>query len=179
MQRLVRFVSFNSYYLLANVLGLILALVLLRNGVTLPEAAVVLAYAAGAGWLARRLRAPRSQLARFEGRAAFDRALRDPRPTMLEFYSDNCALCMAMQPVVGRLEQEAGHRLQILRINAGEPAGLALANRYDVSLTPTFVLLNGAGLKDEAFTLVLDRRRVLYWLDQQTISNPLPGITRT
>jgi thiol-disulfide isomerase/thioredoxin len=179
MQRLVRFLSFNSYYLLANVIGLILALALLRNGVTALEVAIVVAYAAGAGWLARRLRAPRRPEAGFDGLAAFDRGLRDPRPTMLEFYSDKCALCMAMQPVVRRLEQDTAHRLQILRINVGEPIGLQLANRYGINLTPTYLLLNGAGLKDEAFTLYLDTARVLYWLDQQTISNPLPGITRS
>jgi thiol-disulfide isomerase/thioredoxin len=179
MQRLVRFFSFNSYYVLSNGVGLVLAIAVLRDGLSVLDAVIVVGYVIGAGLLARRLRAPRAQLARFDGLAAFDRVLRDPRPTMLEFYSDNCAVCMTMQPTMERLAQDAGHRLQILRINVGEPVGLQIANRYDVTVTPTFLLLNGAGLKDEAFTLHIDRPRVLYWLDQQTISAPLPGTSHS
>jgi thiol-disulfide isomerase/thioredoxin len=179
MQRLVRFVSFNSYYLLSNALGLALAIAVLRDGLSALDVVIVVAYVVGAGLLARRLRAPQQQVAHFDELAAFDRVLRDPRPTMLEFYSDNCAMCMSVQPVMQRLEQDAGHRLQILRINVGEPVGLQIANRYAVSFTPTFLLLNGAGFKDEEFTLFLDRPRVLYWLDQQTLSAPLPGVSHS
>jgi hypothetical protein len=32
------------------------------------------------------------------------------------------------------------------------------------------LLLNSAGLREEEFTLVLDRARVMYWLNQQTIT---------
>jgi thiol-disulfide isomerase/thioredoxin len=178
MPRLVRFFSFNSYYFLSNTVGLLLAVALLRDGLSLVDAVVVLAYVVGVGVLARRLRTPPAQAPQFSALGAFDQALRDPRPTMLAFYSNNCAVCMALKPVVEQLEQEVGHRLQILRVNVGNPVGLQIANRYGVTLTPTFMLLNGAGLKDEAFTLFLDRPRVRYWLDQQTISAPLPGIGR-
>jgi thiol-disulfide isomerase/thioredoxin len=176
MQRLIRLFSFNSYYFIANGVGLVLAVAVLRDGLTTLEVVVVLGYAVGAALLARRLRTPRQQLAQFDGMAAFNQALRDPRPTMLEFYSDNCAICMTTKPVMERLEQEVGQRLQILRINVGDAMGQQLANRYDISFTPTFVLLTGAGLKDEEFTLYLDRPRVLYWLDQQTIAPPATAV---
>ena len=178
MQRLVRFFSFNSFYFLSNAVGLVLTVALLRDGLGLLDAVVVVAYVVGVGLLARRLRAPAAPAPRFNAMAAFDQALRDPRPTMLAFYSSDCAVCMTMQPVTARLEQEIGHRLQILRVNVGDPVGLEIANRYGVTLTPTYLLLNGVGLKDEEFTLFLDRPRVRYWLDQQTISAPLPGIGR-
>ncbi len=173
MNTLIRFFSFNSYYFLSNAVGLALAIFVLRDGLTTLEGLVVLAYVLAAGWLARRLRTPGQQLARFDGLAAFDRALRDPRPTMLAFYSANCAVCMAMKPVMDRLEQDVGQRLQILRINVADPIGRQLTDRYGVTFTPTFLLLNGAGMKDEELTLTLDRRRVLYWLDQQTVA---PGM---
>lgn len=170
MQRLVRLFSFNSYFIVANGLGVFLAVLLLRNGLSLLDVVSVLGYVLAAGLLARRWRTPRRQRAHFDGLAAFDKVLTDPRPTMLEFFSDNCAVCMTMQPVMDRLEQDVGHRLQILRINVLDPIGIQIANRYDIAFTPTFVLLHGNGLKDEEFTLVLDRPRVLYWLDQQTIA---------
>ena len=170
MKNIVRLLSFNSYYFASNAIGLVLAIWVLRNGLTLLDVVIVLVYVLAAGWLARRLRTPSAQRARFDEIAAFDKALRDPRPTMLEFYSDNCGVCMAMKPAMDQLEQEVGHRLQMLRVNVGDAMGRVLAERYDVTVTPTFVLLNGAGFKDEAFTHVLDRRRVLHWLDQQTVA---------
>ena len=173
MHTLLRFFSFNSYYFLSNAIGLALAIAVLRDGLTTLDVVIVVAYVLAAGVLARRLRTPRQQLARFDGLAAFDQALRDPRPTMLEFYSDNCGVCMAMKPVMDRLEQDVGHRLPILRIDVAGAIGRQLADRYGVTFTPTFLLLNGAGMKDEEFTLVLDRPRVLYWLDQQTVA---PGM---
>ena len=173
MQRLVRLLSFNSYYFISNAFGLALAILMLRDGLTTLDVAIVLAYVLAAGALARRWRTPRTQMARFDTLAAFERVLRGPRSTMLAFYSDNCAVCMAMKPVVDRLEQDAGRQLQILRINVGDRVGREIAERYAIACTPTFVLLNGAGLKDEELTLVLDRPRVLYWLDQQTIA---PGM---
>jgi thiol-disulfide isomerase/thioredoxin len=173
MNTLIRLFSFNSYYFLSNAIGLVLTIAVLRDGLSALDVVIVAVYVLGAGLVARRLRTPRKLMARFDGLAAFDQALRDPRPTMLEFYSDNCGVCMAMKPVMDRLEQAVGHRLQILRLNVADPIGLQLADRYGVTLTPTFLLLNGAGLKDEEFTLVLDRARVLYWLDQQTVA---PGM---
>lgn len=170
MQTLFRLLSFNSYYFLANAIGVILAVMLLPDGLTALDIIIVLGYVLVAGLLARRWRTPRRQLAHFDGLAVFDKVLTDPRPTMLEFYSDNCGVCMTMKPVMDRLERAVGHRLQILRINVLDPIGVQIANRYAVTFTPTFVLLHGNGLKDEEFTLILDRPRVLYWLDQQTIA---------
>jgi thiol-disulfide isomerase/thioredoxin len=116
------------------------------------------------------LRTPRAKLARFDDVAAFDKVLRDTRPTLLEFYSENCGVCMAMRPVMDRLEGDAGHRLQILRVNVKDPIGRKLADRYRVTFTPSFLLFNSYGSKEEEYTLILDRARVLYWLDQQTIA---------
>ena len=48
--------------------------------------------------------------------------------------------------------------------------GIEIADRYSVTFTPTFILFNGSGAREEEFTLVLDRARVMYWLDQQTIT---------
>ena len=170
MKSLLRLFSFNSYLWLVVVVLVVLAFVLAPGGFS-PQELLVLAMVLLVGVeLGRLLRTPHSKLTSFDGMAAFQAALRGPRPTLLEFYSDNCGLCMAMKPVMERLEHEAGHRLQILRINVREPIGIEIADRYLVSFTPTFLLFNGSGTQEEEFTLVLDRSRVLYWLDQQTIT---------
>ncbi len=170
MKSLLRFVSFNSYVWLAIGLFVVLLALLLPGGLGLLQVGGLVLYLVAAAALGLALRTPRAKLATFDGQAALEAALRGPRPTLLEFYSDNCGVCMAMRPVMDRLERQAGHRLQILRVNVKEPFGLELADRYSVSFTPTFLLFNSSGIREEEFTLVLDRARVMYWLDQQTIT---------
>jgi|SRR5579859_1413740 len=170
MKSLVRLFSFNSYLWAMLAVFLVLAFVFAPGGFSLVEIGVLVVFAVAAAGLGLALRTPRSKLTTFDGMAAFEAALRGPRPTLLEFYSENCGVCMTMRPVMDRLERDAGHRLQILRINVLEPIGIVIADRYQVTFTPTFLLFNGSGTHEEEFTLVLDRARVLYWLDQQTIT---------
>ena len=71
------------------------------------------------------------------------------------------------RPVMDGLEQELGSRLQFLRVNVKDPPGSALASRYQVSYTPTFLLVNARGEKEDEFLYALNRKRVLYWLNKQ------------
>jgi len=169
MKSLFRLISFNSYVWLALGLFVVLLLVLLPGGLSPLKIGALVVFLAAAA-LGFALRTPPARLSHFDGMAAFDAVLRGPRPTLLEFYSESCGVCMAMQPAMDRLERDAGPRLQILRVNVKEPFGIELADRYGVSFTPTFLLFNSIGAREEEFVLVLDRARVMYWLDQQTIT---------
>lgn len=170
MNRLLRFFSHNSYIWLAVAILALLAVIFARGGWTAMEVGLLGLTVAAAVGVFFVMRTPRAKLAHFDELAAFDKVLRDTRPTLLEFYSENCGVCMAMRPAMDRLEGDAGHRLQILRVNVKDPIGRQLAERYRVTFTPSFLLFNSYGSQEEEFTLVLDRARVIYWLDQQTIA---------
>jgi thiol-disulfide isomerase/thioredoxin len=170
MNRVLRFFSHNSYIWLAVAILLLLTALFARGGFTTLEIGLLALYGAAAAVVFYAARTPRAKLAHFDELAAVDKALRDTRPTLLEFYSENCGVCMVMRPVMDRLEADAGHRLQILRVNVKDPIGRQLADRYQVTFTPSFLLFNSYGSKEEEFTLVLDRARVIFWLYQQTIS---------
>lgn len=170
MNRLLRLFSHNSYIWVALAIGLLLAALLALGGLTLLDYVLLGLYLVAAVAVFFVMRTPRAKLAHFDELAAFDKVLRDTRPTLLEFYSENCGVCMAMRPAMDRLESDAGHRLQILRVNVKDPIGRQLAERYRVTFTPSFLLFNSYGSKEDEFTLVLDRARVIYWLDQQTLS---------
>src|ERR1700730_2013254 len=130
MRSLLRFFSFNSYIWLVLGLFAVLALAFAPGGLSPIEIGVLVVYVAAAVALGLALRTPRARLTSFNGMAAFEAVLRGPRPTLLEFYSENCAVCMAMKPVMDRLERDAGHRLQILRIDVRETIGIDIADRY-------------------------------------------------
>lgn len=170
MNRLLRLFSHNSYIWVALAIGLALTALFAGGGFAPLELGLLALYGAAAVVVFFVMRTPRAKLAQFDELAAFDKVLRGARPTLLEFYSENCGVCMAMRPAMDRLEHDAGHRLQILRVNVKDPIGAQLAERYRVTFTPSFLLFNSYGSKEEEFTLVLDRARVLYWLDQQTIA---------
>lgn len=86
-------------------------------------------------------------------------------PTIIEFFSSYCVGCMAMKPVLDRLEQEAGERLQIIRLNIDEEPGRTLMSEYDIVFTPTFVYFDKQGNKLRDSIGILDQARVLYDLD--------------
>lgn len=53
--------------------------------------------------------------------------------------------CMAAKPIVDGIEREHGERLRVIRIDIHDPAGRALADQYQLELTPTFVLFSSDG----------------------------------
>jgi len=168
MRDLIRFFSYRSFVIAASVVGVLLAFVLTRDGRSALDAIILAAYVAGCAALNLWLRTPKEKLTSFDELAAFDRVLREGRPTLLEFYSDQCAACLANRPLLDSLERQAGNRLQVLRVDVRSPIGARLADRYDVIFTPTFVLFNGRGEKQQEFVYVVNRGWVLYYLDQQS-----------
>ena len=168
MRTFIRFFSFRLYYVAALGVGAPLAWVLARDGFTAPDAALLGVYAAAAVLLQRRLRTPSARRTEFDAVAAFDRVLCEGRPTLLEFYSDECAASILNRALLDGLEREAAHRLQILRVNACDGIGAALADRYGVTFTPTFILFNEHGEREEEFLFALNRARVLYWLNRHS-----------
>lgn len=167
VRNFIRFFSFRSYYVAALLAGVLLALWLAGNGMSAPEFALLGAYAVGAVLLQRRIGNPPARPREFDALAAFDRVLREGRPTLLEFYSDQCAASMLNRALMDGLEREAGQRLQILCVNLRDSLiGKALADRYGVTFTPTFILFNERGQREEEFVFAINRARVLYWLNR-------------
>jgi hypothetical protein len=176
MRHLIRFLSFRSYYVAALAAGISGAGLLALDGFSVWDGVTLAAYAGASVWLQRRLHAAPPQRRQFDAVAAFDRVLREGRPTLLEFYSEKCAASLFNRPLVDQLERAAGHRLQILRVSSDDAIGLALANRYQVNFTPTFILFNERGEKEDEFLWVVNRGRVLYWLSQhQPRDTPSPS----
>ena len=50
-----------------------------------------------------------------------------------------------MKPVVDRLENELGDKLEVIRINIQEPVGRELAGNYEFQYTPTFIYFDETG----------------------------------
>jgi hypothetical protein len=170
VKTLLRLVWYNSYLWLALATGALLLSLLARDGLSALDLGALALFGAAAAAAQRWLRPRPRRPAGLDSLEAFERALHGSRPTLLELYSPRCAVCLARRSELDRLERALGDRLQLLRLDASESLGAEIADRYDVLFTPAYLLFSAYGLKEEEFTLALDRARVRYWLDQQTIT---------
>lgn len=67
------------------------------------------------------------------------------QPTIIEFYANNCSICLLNKPKVDQLERDLVGWAAVLRLNVKDKVGLTLAARWGVIGTPTFFVVNGAG----------------------------------
>lgn len=57
---------------------------------------------------------------------------------LIKFYSDSCAPCKAMAPIVSSVTHERG--IELVEMNIGTEEGLNMARSVGVRQVPTFVL---------------------------------------
>ena len=67
------------------------------------------------------------------------------QPTVIEFYSNRCSICLIAKPKVDRLEKEMQGQATLLRLNVKDPVGRKLAVKWGVRGVPSFFVFNGEG----------------------------------
>ena len=63
--------------------------------------------------------------------------IRSSEPVLVDFYTDGCAPCRMMSPVLQELETEANGGFKVVKIDAASEPGLAASFR--VSAVPAFL----------------------------------------
>jgi cytochrome c-type biogenesis protein len=82
------------------------------------------------------------------GKVVIDPPLGRPteEPRMVEFYSNDCGICMSMVPIVSALERECGAKgVRIIKVDVDENGNRSLAQDFNVRGVPTFVYLDKEG----------------------------------
>lgn len=74
-----------------------------------------------------------------------DALIQNGKPTFMEFFSNYCAGCLAVRPVVDTIAASLGDDFNILRVDIHTDAGRELRERFQFSYTPEFLLLDSAG----------------------------------
>jgi thiol-disulfide isomerase/thioredoxin len=67
------------------------------------------------------------------------------QPVLLELQSPYCLGCVAMKPVVDRLENELRGKLVVRRVDIQSAEGRELVSQYGIELTPTFIFFGTSG----------------------------------
>ncbi|HEU6444449.1 MAG TPA: thioredoxin [Gaiellaceae bacterium] len=79
--------------------------------------------------------------------ASFDQeVLRADRPVVVDFWAPWCGPCHALEPVLERLEDEAGGRVGFAKLNVDQNP--LTASRYEVLALPTAILFAGGEARD-------------------------------
>ncbi len=73
--------------------------------------------------------------------------------------------CIAMKPVVDRLEAQTQGRLVVLRVDVQTAYGRTLAARYGFQYTPTFIFFDAQGVERWRRVGSLDPQQVLNALE--------------
>lgn len=82
---------------------------------------------------------------RFESIAEAQAQLAGGRPTVIEFYSNTCSICLAAKPKVDQLERDLADQAELWRLNVKDDTGKELAYRWQVTGVPTFFVFDGEG----------------------------------
>jgi len=69
----------------------------------------------------------------------------DGQPTVIEFYSNSCSICLVSKPKVDRLEADLTGQADLLRLNVKAEVGRVLASSWGVRGVPTFFVFDGGG----------------------------------
>lgn len=107
-------------------------------------AALVVVLLAGGIWLV--LRPGTSDIDSVEAAQAI---IESGTPTLVEFYSNYCASCLAARPQVdalmGEIKAQGANAINVLQIDIHTDAGRELRELYGFTFSPEFVLFNAAG----------------------------------
>jgi protein-disulfide isomerase len=72
-------------------------------------------------------------------------ALSTGNPTVVEFYSNQCSICLISKPKVDQLERDLMGQAALLRLSVKDEVGRAQALQWGVRGVPAFFVLDGTG----------------------------------
>ncbi len=66
------------------------------------------------------------------------KVLKSNNPVVVDFYSDSCASCKMLSPVLGNLEDNYEDKIDVVKVNTNFEA--ELAEQYSIMANPTVVI---------------------------------------
>jgi len=83
----------------------------------------------------------------FSSMAVLEEQLHVGTPTIVEFYSNNCSVCLVSKPDVDQMEKDLAGQVQVLRLNIKDKVSGTLAAQWGVRGVPTFFVLDTQGMQ--------------------------------
>ncbi|MDX2105129.1 MAG: thioredoxin family protein [Candidatus Melainabacteria bacterium] len=94
------------------------------------------------------------------------------QPVLVDFYTTWCGPCKEMEPIMGTLALNGQEKIKVARVDCDK--NKVLAEKYEVTAYPTFILFQGGQVKDRTTGgRGLDEMRA--WLKMNQIEVPATG----
>jgi len=77
---------------------------------------------------------------------AYNTALKNNKPTLIEFYADWCTTCQAMAPTIKALHDSQSSQINFVMLNIDDPQWSEQIQHYNVRSVPQFTLLSPQGI---------------------------------
>lgn len=81
----------------------------------------------------------------FSNLEALKSSLVGTQPTVIEFYSNNCSICLTSKPKVMQLERDLVNVARVLKLDIKEPVNAALASQWGLQGVPAFFVVDTQG----------------------------------
>ncbi|MEB3209780.1 MAG: thioredoxin domain-containing protein [Leptolyngbyaceae bacterium] len=72
----------------------------------------------------------------------YEQAMKNPNPTLIEFYADWCTTCQRLAPTLASVHDELGSELNFVMLDIDDPQWRSQIQQFHVSGVPHLVLLN-------------------------------------
>ena len=72
---------------------------------------------------------------------AYDDAIANQKPTLVEFYADWCTTCQSLAPTLHELQQDYANQVNFVMLDIDDPRWAAQIDQYQVTGVPKIVLL--------------------------------------
>ena len=76
----------------------------------------------------------------------FDSTIKSTSLALVDFYSDSCIPCKKLNPVLGDLEDEAGEKIKLFKLNIN--FDFEVAEKYGIASSPTLILFKNGSEQD-------------------------------
>ncbi|MDX1977293.1 MAG: thioredoxin family protein [Pseudanabaenaceae cyanobacterium bins.68] len=107
---------------------------------------------------------------------AYEQAIANPKPTLIEFYADWCTSCQSMAADNLALQQEYGDRLNFVMLNVDNTKWLPEMERFQVDGIPHFVYLDRQNQVLGNAIGVIPKQILASNLDAMIAQSPLPHL---
>lgn len=86
-----------------------------------------------------------------KGATPYEEAVKNGKPTLLEFYADWCTTCQGMAGTIEELEAQYGDRVNLVMLDIDDPQWDDLAQQYRVTGIPQYNFLDADEHKVDSF----------------------------
>ncbi len=138
---LIQYIHYNSYIISCVIIFATVTYISIKNGITYKNITILVIIASSFFFSWYFLKPKPTHLTTTNNIELSNKI----NPTLIQFQSEYWIACITIKPVVDRIEDRLGDKIEIIRLNINDPIGKQLSNQYKIYSIPTFIYFDNSG----------------------------------